>query len=71
MRNMTKSGHAALTSLKEAEKETLTVIKLKVSPLLRRTLSSTNPIESAFSIVRDKTKTRRRTEIKTRSGRYY
>ena len=43
-----------MASLKEAKEETLTVIKLKVSPLLRRTLSSTNPIESAFSIVRDK-----------------
>ena len=51
---LSRINHAALTSLKEAEKETLTVIKLKVSSLLRRTLSSTNPIESAFSIVRDK-----------------
>ena len=51
---LSRINHAAFTSLKEAEMETLTVIKLKVSSLLRRTLSSTNPIESAFSIVRDK-----------------
>lgn len=51
---LSKMNYAALTSLKEAGMETLTVIKLKISPLLRRTLSSTNPIESAFSIVRDK-----------------
>ena len=51
---LSRINHAAFTSLKEAEMETLTVIKLKVSSLLRRTLSSTNPIESAFSIVRNK-----------------
>ena len=51
---LSRINHAAFTSLKEAGMETLTTIKLKVSPLLRRTLSSTNPIESAFSIVRDK-----------------
>ena len=51
---LSRINYAALASLKEAKEETLTVIKLKVSPLLRRTLSSTNPIESAFSIVRDK-----------------
>lgn len=46
-------GHissAALQSLEEAEQETLTVIKLKVPPLLKTTLLSTNPLESAFSI---------------------
>ena len=51
---LSRINHTALTSLKKAEMETLTVIKLKVSSLLRRTLSSRNPIESAFSIVRDK-----------------
>lgn len=44
------TNHAALTSLEEAEMETLTVIKLKLPRLLRKTLLSTNPIESAFSI---------------------
>ncbi len=31
--------------------ETLTVHRLPLSPLLRKTLSTTNPIESAFSVV--------------------
>ena len=47
-------NHSAFTSLKEAEMETLTTIKLGVSLLLRRSLSSTNPIESVFSVVREK-----------------
>lgn len=47
-------NYAAFTSLEESEMETLTTIKLGVSLLLRRSLSSTNPIESAFSIVKDK-----------------
>lgn len=45
----------ALASLEEAEMETLTVIQLKAGPLLRKTLCSTNPIESAFSRVRSRT----------------
>ena len=44
----------ALNSLEEAGEETLTVIKLKCPGLLRKTLLSTNPVESAFSIVRQK-----------------
>jgi len=44
-------NHAALESLEEAEMETLTVIKLKVPRLLKKTLLSTNPLESAFSNV--------------------
>lgn len=42
-------NHAALESLKEAQKETLTIIRFNVPPLLKKTLLSTNPIESAFS----------------------
>lgn len=42
-------NHSALESLEEANKETLTVIRLKVPPMLKKTLLSTNPIESAFS----------------------
>ena len=42
-------NHSALDSLEESEKETLTVIRLNVPPLLKNTLLSTNPIESAFS----------------------
>ena len=44
----------ALASLEEAEMETLTMIQLKAGALLRKTLSSTNPIESAFSRVRSR-----------------
>jgi transposase-like protein len=44
-------NHAAVQSLEEAEFETLTVVKLKTPMLLRKTLLSTNPIESAFSQV--------------------
>ena len=47
-------NHSALNSLEEAEMETLTVIKLGVPRLLRLTLLSTNPIESAFSVVKPK-----------------
>lgn len=45
----------ALRSFEEARGETLTVIKLKCPFLLRKTFMSTNPIESAFSVVREKT----------------
>src|SRR5207245_9005152 len=42
---------SAARSLEEGMEETLTVHKLRVPEQLRRTLSSTNVIESAFSIV--------------------
>ena len=42
---------SAARSLEEGLEETLTVHRLRVTPRLRRTLSSTNVIESAFSIV--------------------
>jgi len=42
---------SAARSLAEANKETLTVIKLKPAPLLKATLLSTNPLESMFSQV--------------------
>ena len=42
----------AKASLEEADMETLTVIKLQVPELLRKTLCSTNPIESIFDKVR-------------------
>jgi transposase-like protein len=47
-------NHAALQSLEEAGRETLTVIKLNIPPLLKATLLSTNPIESMFSIQKPK-----------------
>ena len=43
---------SAAKSLKEAFDETLTVHRLGVTGALRRTLITTNPIESAFDIVR-------------------
>ena len=42
---------SAARSLEEGMEETLTVHRLRVPQQLRRTLSSTNVIESAFSIV--------------------
>jgi transposase-like protein len=42
---------SAARSLEEGLEETLTVHQLRVPEQLRRTLSSTNVIESAFSIV--------------------
>jgi transposase-like protein len=42
---------SAARSLAEGMEETLTVHKLHVPPLLRKTLASTNLIESAFSVV--------------------
>lgn len=47
------NGHSdAASSLNEGLEETLTVIKLGLPPLLRRTLATTNPIESLLSSVR-------------------
>jgi putative transposase len=40
------------SSLREGLEETLTVVKLGVPGVLRRTLSTTNPIESALSVTR-------------------
>ncbi len=45
----------ALSSLQEADEETMTIIKLRCPGLLRKTLLSTNPIESAFNGVRYRT----------------
>jgi putative transposase len=45
---------SAARSLEEGLDETLTVHKLRVPDQLRRTLSCTNVIESAFSIYRDR-----------------
>ena len=45
-------NESAADSLKEALEEILTLHRLKVPALLRKTLHSTNPIESMFSMVR-------------------
>ncbi|GER92308.1 transposase [hot springs metagenome] len=46
-------NESAADSLLEAIEEILTLHRLKVPGLLRKTLRSTNPIESMFSMVRD------------------
>lgn len=48
-------NHEALNSLEEAEMETLTILKLNCPFLLRKTLLSTNPIESSFAKIRTMT----------------
>lgn len=47
-----KLNPSAAASLKEGLEETLTVHKLGVTGLLRKTLQTTNPIESCFSVTR-------------------
>jgi putative transposase len=47
---------AAATSLEEGLEETLTVVRLGMPELLRKTLSTTNPIESAFSVAESVTR---------------
>ncbi len=51
-RELTDTNPSAARSLAEGLEETLTLHRLNTPPELRRTLHSTNPIESAFSIVR-------------------
>ncbi|HDQ98966.1 MAG TPA: IS256 family transposase [candidate division WOR-3 bacterium] len=46
----------AAASLREGMAETLTVVRLGVAPALRKTLSNTNVIESAFSVTEQVTK---------------
>ena len=43
---------SAANSLREGLEETLTVVKLELPELLRQTLATTNPIESALSVTR-------------------
>jgi len=45
----------AAASLREGLDETLTVQKMAISGLLQKSLSTTNPIESAINVVRDRT----------------
>lgn len=47
-------NHAAQVSLEEAEGETLTAVKLHLPGALRKSLMSTNPLESLFSMARPK-----------------
>jgi transposase-like protein len=48
-----KTHPGAAASLREGLAETLTVLRLNVSPTLARSLRSTNMIESMISICRD------------------
>ena len=50
---LSQLNESAAESLREAREEILTLHRLKVPALLRKTLHSTNPIESMFSTVRD------------------
>lgn len=52
VRWLQKLNPDAAASLREGLEETLTVIRLKLPDMLRRTLSNTNVIESAISVVR-------------------
>jgi len=54
-------NESAADSLLEAFEELLTLHRLKVSALLRKTLMSTNPIESMFSLVRHSERNIKRT----------
>jgi putative transposase len=51
-RALEREHPAAAASLREGMEETLTVTRLGITGTLRRTLHSTNPIESMFNIVR-------------------
>lgn len=46
----------AAASLEEGLEETLTVVRLKIPELLRKTLATTNPIESTFSVAESVTR---------------
>jgi transposase-like protein len=50
---LSQINESAAESLREAREEILTLHRLRVPALLRKTLHSTNPIESMFSMVRD------------------
>ncbi len=52
VRYLERLNPSAAASLKEGLEETLTVHKLGVTGLLRKTVSTTNPIESCFSVAR-------------------
>jgi transposase-like protein len=52
VRYLEKLNPSAAASLKEGLEETLTIHKLAITGLLRKTLSTTNPIESCFSVAK-------------------
>ena len=52
VRYLERLNPTAAASLKEGFEETLTIHKLGITGLLRKTLSTTNPLESCFSVAR-------------------
>ena len=52
VRYLDRLNPSAAASLKEGLEETLSIHKLEITGLLRKTLSTTNPIESCFSVVK-------------------
>lgn len=52
VRYLERLNPSAAASLREGLEETLTLHKFGVTGLLRKTLSTTNPIESCFSVTR-------------------
>ena len=52
VRYLERLNPSAAESLRESLEETLTLHKLGVTGLLKKTLSTTNPIESCFSMTR-------------------
>jgi putative transposase len=53
VRYLEKLNPNAAASLREGLEETLTIHKLRITGLLRKTLSTTNPLESCFSVTRN------------------
>ncbi len=51
-RSIEEQNPSAASSLREGLDETLTVLRLGIGPTLRKSLATTNPIESTFSTVR-------------------
>ena len=51
-RSLEEQHPGAAASLREGLDETLTVLRLGIGPTLRKSLATTNPIESTFSTVR-------------------
>ena len=52
MRWLERINPDAALSLREGLEETLTVVRLGLPEVLRKTLATTNPIESALSVTR-------------------
>ena len=55
LRELERINPSAAASLREGMEDTLTLHRLKVPSALRKSLSTTNPIESPFAYVRQKT----------------